>query len=162
VLVWKAGTLISLSKWLVSFDVKHLQQLGPDGTKTLLDHHLATFDAWLQVHFMSLFPSSQSYYCLTVVTLLDQLDSKEYNWMQHPVILEDLFISDNLLDLIDRMKTNIEFSQIVSKFLMDRKRAGLFWVNSQKYADLARYLLEFLHNKCVYSPYTLICTNKNA
>jgi len=111
---------------------------------------------------MCLFPSSQSHYCLTVVTLLDQLDPKEYNWTQHPVILQDLFISGNFLDLIDRMKANIEFSQIVSKFLMDRERAGLFWVNSQKYVDLARYLLEFLHDKCVYGSYTLICTNKNA
>ena len=112
---------------------------------------------------MSLFPSSQSRYCLTVVTLLDQLDPKEYNWTQHPVILQDLFISDNsTLDLIERMKENIEFSQIVSKFLMDRERAGLFWVNSQKYADLARYLLEFLHNKCVYSPYTPTCANTKA
>ena len=110
---------------------------------------------------MSLFPLAQSHYCLAVVTLLDQLDPKEYNWTQHPVILEDLFISDNLLDLVDRMKANTEFSQIVSKFLMDQERAGLFWVNSQKYANLARYLLEFLHNKCVYSPYTPICANTN-
>ena len=139
--------LILLSKWLVSFDTKHLQRLSPNGTETLLDHHLATFDGWLQVHLMSLFPSSQSHYCLTVVTLLDQLDPKEYNWTQHPVILQDLFVSDNLLDLVGRMKTNTEFSQIVSKFLMDQERAGLFWVNAQKYADLARYLLEFLHDK---------------
>ena len=139
--------LIPPSKWLASFDAKNLQQLSPDGTETLLDRHLATFDGWLQVHFMSLFPSSRSRYCLTVVTLLDQLDPKEYNWMQHPVILQDLFVSNNMLDLVGRMKANIEFSQIVSKFLTDRERAGLFWVNSQKYADLARYLLEFLHDK---------------
>ena len=113
----------------------------------MLDHHLATFDGWLQVHFMSLFPSSQSRYCLTAVTLLDQLDPKEYNWMQHPVVLQDLFISDNLPDLIGRMKTNVEFSQIVSKFLMNQERAGFFWVNSQKYADLARCILGFMRDK---------------
>jgi hypothetical protein len=61
--------LILLSKCLALFDAKNLQQLGPDGTETLLDRHLATFDGWLKVHLMSLFPSSQSHYCLTVVTL---------------------------------------------------------------------------------------------
>jgi hypothetical protein len=112
----------------------------------LLDHHLATFDGWLQAYLISL--SAGSLF-LAVLTLLDPLDLKEYNWTQLPVILQDpfLFISDNLLDLIVKMKENIEFSWVVSKFLMDRERAGFFWVNSQKYVDLARCILEILHDK---------------
>ena len=42
---------------------------------------------------------------------------------------------------------NIEFSRIVSRFLMDRERAKSFWVNSQKYGDLARCILEFMCDK---------------
>jgi len=42
---------------------------------------------------------------------------------------------------------NIEFTQIVSKFLMNRHRAGSLWVNSHTYADLATSILEILHDK---------------
>ena len=45
---------------------------------------------------------------------------------------------------------------------MDRARAGFFWVNSQTYVDLARYILEFLHDMSVYNPYTLVRANTNA
>ena len=88
-------------------------------------------------------------YFLAFVTLLDQLDPKEYNWKHLPFILQDPFLSipDKLLDLFGGTKEKIEFSRIVSKFLMDRERAGFLWVNSQKYADLARYILEFLRDK---------------
>jgi len=114
----------------------------------LLDHHLATFDGWLRPLFISLFDLEQSHY-IAVVTLLDQLDLKEYNWQRLSVILRDPipYISARLHNLFGGTKVNIEFSQIVSKFLMDRKRAGIFWVNSQTYADLGRDILEFLRNK---------------
>jgi hypothetical protein len=46
-------------------------------------------------------------------------------------ILEDpiSFVSEKLLDPIGGTKTDIKFSWIMSKFLMDREQAGLFWVN---------------------------------
>ena len=117
--------------------------------ETLLDHHLATFDRWLQPHFISLRASTRSWrYYLTVITLLDQLDQKEYNWKPLSVILqhEFPFTSDKALDLFQDT-TTIEFSRIMSKFLMDRQRAKSFWVNSQKYGDLARHILEFVCDK---------------
>ena len=137
---------ILLRKWLASPDAEHLQRLSPDRTETLLDHHLATFDRWLQAQFMSLSASSRTLDNLTVAALLDQLDPKEYNPRQLSVLLEDLFqfVSEKLLHLIARMKENMEFSRIVSKFLMDRDRAGSLWVNSQMYANLAMHLLKFL------------------
>ena len=87
--------------------------------ETLLDHHLATFDRWLQAHFMSLTASSRSHYYLTVVTLLDQLDPKELSfWQQVQVVLQCWIpfegISPNkFFTLFDRMKFNIEFTRIV-------------------------------------------------
>jgi len=84
---------------------------------------------------------------LQAVTLLDQLDPKEFNCQQVSVILQDRSPSAQLHLLFGGTKSNIEFSQIVSRFLMDRERAGFFWVNSQKYADLARYILELLRDK---------------
>jgi len=115
--------------------------------ETLLDHHLATFDGWLQAHLTSLPALSRSHY-LAVVTLFDQLDKKKYHWQWLSAILQDpfSFVFDKFLDLIGGTKEKIEFSRIVSKFLMDQARAGLLWVNSQTYADLARYLLEFLRD----------------
>ena len=98
---------------------------------------------------MSLTDSSQFYY-LTVVTLLDQLSPKEYNWQRLSVILQGqlpIVCPVKLRGLFGGTKSNIEFSRLVSRFLMDRERAGLFWVNSQTYADLARYILEFLGDK---------------
>ena len=164
VLVRKAGMLILFSKWLASSDAWHLQRLSPDGTETLLDRHLAAFNGWLQAHFMPLSAPSQSHYYLTIVTLLDQLDPKEYNWRLVSVILQGRLPSvllRKLRDLFGGTTANKEFSWIVSKFLMDRERAGLLWVNSQKYADLARYILKFLRNKWVYNPYTLVHANMN-
>jgi hypothetical protein len=115
--------------------------------ETLLDRHLATFDGWLQGQFMFLSASSWSHY-LAVVTLLDQLDPKEYTWQQLSVILEGQSpFAPNELFLFDGMKSNIEFSRIVSKFLMDRDRAGSFWVNPQTYVNLATPLLKILHDK---------------
>ena len=66
------------------------------------------------------------------------------------------------LELFGETELRIEFSRIVSKFLMDRERAGFFCVNSQKYADLARRLLEILCDKWVYNLYTLICAHTKA
>ena len=78
---------------------------------------------------MSSFPGS---HFLAVVTLLDQLDPTEYNWTQLAVLLRErfLFIPDKLLNLVGMMKANIEFSRIVSKFLIDQDRAGSLRVNS--------------------------------
>jgi len=95
----------------------------------------------------------------TIITLLDQLDPDDYNWMQLSVLLPNqleslVSIANGVdpfcvlqVDLFGRTEENIEFSRIVSKFSMDRERAGFFWVNSQKYADLARYILEFLYER---------------
>jgi len=100
---------------------------------------------------MSLSVSSRFWrYYLAVVTLLDQLDPKEFNWRQVSVILQHQFPIDLLVKLghlFGDTKANIEFLRIVSKFLMDRERAGSFWVNSHRYANLARYLLKFLRDK---------------
>ena len=139
---------ISLGKYLASSDAWHLQRLSPDGTETLVDHHSATFDAWLRELFMSLSPSSLShYYYLAVVTLLDQLNPKEYNWECVSVILRSRLPSTELLDLFDWIKADVEFSRILSKFLMDRERAGFLWVNPQRYVDLTRKILGFLRDK---------------
>jgi hypothetical protein len=93
---------------------------------------------------MSLSASSRSHY-LAVVTLLDQLDPKEYNWERLSVILEGHPPCTYALRvLFDGTKLSIEYSRIVSKFSMDRTRAGSLWVNSQTYANLARHILEFL------------------
>jgi len=88
-------------------------------------------------------------YFLAVLTLLCQLDPKENSYELFRVILRDRLLPVNLSpDPFDRTKANnIEFSQIVSKFLTDRGRARSLWVSPQKYADLARYLMEFLHDK---------------
>ena len=88
--------------------------------ETLLDHHLATFNEWLQAHFMPFYPGS--HFC-AVVTLLDQLDPEEYNWQQVWVILQgqsQTVFHIKLLHLFNQMKANVEFSRMVSKFLMDR------------------------------------------
>jgi hypothetical protein len=92
-------------------------------------------------------PSAIRYY-FAVVTLLDQLDPKEYNWRRVSVILQGrlLDVPTRLSDLFGGTKANVEFSRIVSKFLMDRDRAGLHWVNSRTYANLARHILEFLRD----------------
>ena len=114
--------------------------------ETLLGHHLATFDGWLQAHLMSSSASSRFHY-LAVITLLDQLNPKEYNWQRLSVILQCRLLPVKLFVLFHRMKANIELSRIVSQFLMDRGRARLFWVNSQRYIDLTRDILEFLRDK---------------
>jgi hypothetical protein len=119
----------------------------------LLDRHLATFDGWLQAQLRSLSASSWPYYYLAIVTLLDQLDPKEYNWLGLSMILRDLFrvvnlpfIPEKLRDLFGGTKY-IEFSRIVSKFLMERDRAGFFWVNPQTYVILATQFLKILRDK---------------
>ena len=100
------------------------------------------FDGWLQAYLKSLSPES---HFLAVVTLLDQLDPKEYNWQQVSVVLQSRSLI-RLSDLFGGTNANIEFSRIVSKFLMDPKRAGLLWVNSRTYARLASHILQFLHD----------------
>ena len=116
-------------------------------------------------------PTPVSPFLTTIITLLDQLDPEDYNWMQLSVLLpnqlESLVSITNgvdpfgvlQVDLFGRRKENVEFSQIVSKFLMDRERAGFLWVSPQKYADLARYILEFLYERWVYYHYILIRAN---
>ena len=90
--------------------------------------------------------SSPIRYYFAVVTLLDQLDPKEYNWQRVSVILQGRLpiVPSKLPDLFGGA---IEFSRIVSKFVTDRERAGLFWVDSQTYINLALYILEFLRDK---------------
>jgi len=118
--------------------------------ETLLDHHLAAFDRWLQACFMSLTGSSQPHDYLAVVTLLDQLNLKQVDWHQISVILQrrlSFDILDKLLFLFGEMGFDIEFIRIASKFLMDRDRAGSLWVDSHKYAGLATYISEILGDK---------------
>jgi hypothetical protein len=116
--------------------------------ETLLDRHLETFDEWLQARCISLSATPLSHY-LAVFMLLDQLDPKEDNWVQLSLILEGRpsFVPENLRVLFDGMKSNIEFSRIVSEFLMDRNRAGSLWVNLQTYVNLATQLLSILRDK---------------
>jgi hypothetical protein len=119
--------------------------------ETLLDHHLATFDIWLQAHFMSLIASSRPHYYLTVVTLLDQLDPKEFNWEQVSVILRhqlSFIPPDKFFHQFDGKTLNLAFTRIVSEFLVDRDRARSLWVDSNKlYADLVTYILGILRDK---------------
>jgi hypothetical protein len=98
---------------------------------------------------MPLSASSRSHY-LAVVTLLDQLDPKEHDWGRLSGILEgpgNLSHALHLHVLFGGTKSSIEYSRIVSKFPMDRTRAGSLWVNSQTYTNLARHILEFLRDK---------------
>ena len=107
-------------------------------------------------------PPWQAYDYPTVITLLDQLNQKKYNWKHIPEVLQNPYLfSAGDGKVMDLLKTNTESSCIVPKFLMDQERAKSFWVNSQKYADLARYILEFIHDKWVYNLYTLRCANMN-
>ena len=118
--------------------------------ETLLDHHLASFDAWLRAHFVFFDASSRLYHYLAVFALLDQLNPGQFDWYQVSAILQHQLTSPYihyLYDLFDRRKLNIEFTRIVSKFLMDRDRAGSLWIDSHKYADLATYILKILRDK---------------
>jgi hypothetical protein len=65
--------------------------------------------------------------------------------LQHqlPSTLQQVFF----FYLTNGVKLNIEFTRIVSKFLIDQDRAGSFWLGSDNYADLATYILEILHDK---------------
>ena len=101
---------------------------------------------------MPLNATSWPHYYLAVVTLLDQLNLKQFDWHQVSVILQHQLpatLLDTLLPLFGGMgfKFNIEFTRIVSKILIDRDRAGSFWLNSHNYADLATYVLEILRDK---------------
>jgi len=118
--------------------------------ETLLDHHLATFDTWLHAHLMPLYATLQPYCYLAVVTLLDQLNPKQFSWHQVSVILQHQLPStfcEKLDFLFGARRLNIEFARIVSKFLMDRSRAGSLWLDSHNYTKLATYILEILHDK---------------
>ena len=117
--------------------------------ETLLDHHLASFDAWLRAHFVS-FDAPPPRHYLAVLTLLDPLNPKQFHWYQISAILQHQLTAPYInyfYDLFDRRKLNIEFTRIVSKFLMDRDRAGSLWIDSYNYADLATYILKILGDK---------------
>ena len=133
--------------------------------ETLLDHHLASFDAWLRAYLVFFDAPSQRYHYLAVLTLLDQLNPEQFDWYQVSAILQHQLKPSHIhyLDgLFDGRKLNIEFTRIVSKFLMDRDRAGSLWINSHNYADLATYILEILGDKWVLNTYTLVRANTNA
>jgi len=91
------------------------------------------------------------YYYLTVFTLLDQLNPKQFYWRQLSVILQHQLpfdFLDKLVDLLDGTKFNIEFIRIASKFFMNRDRAGSLWVNPRRYyAGLVTYVLDILCDK---------------
>jgi len=97
------------------------------------------------------FPAESHFFA--VITLLDQLDPKAYNGKGLSMILRHQFHVPNL-DFVPYMlggdidgKLNIEFTQIVSKFLMDRVRAGSLWVTPQMYVNLTTRVLEILHDE---------------
>jgi len=119
--------------------------------ETLLDHHLATFDTWLHSWLTPSYAMSQPHYLFTVVTLLGQLDPKIFNWKQVSVILQrqllGRFMPSHWYHLLGRSGLNMEFTLIVSKFLMDRNRAGSLWINSHNYANLATPILEILRDE---------------
>ena len=113
--------------------------------ETLLDHHLKTFDGWLQKYLKSLSPES---HFLAAVTLLAQFDPEAHNWNWVNWLSLILRTPSSIFPLaLDILVKDIEFTRIVAKFLMNPDRAGSFWVNSRSYADLARYILEFLRHK---------------
>ena len=116
---------------------------------TLLDHHLASFDAWLHAYFVA-FDAAWPHY-LTVITLLDQLNPGQFSWYQVSAILQrqstPIHELSTLFKSFDGKELNIEFTRIVSKFLMDRDRARSLWINSHKYADLATNILKILGDK---------------
>ena len=70
---------------------------------------------------MSLLATPRLHYCLRVITLLDELDPKEYNWQQIMVVLRDHLLPAKLFDLFGGAKASLEFFRIVSNFLMDRE-----------------------------------------
>jgi hypothetical protein len=117
--------------------------------ETLLDRHSATFDTWLHTRLMPLNATSRPHYYLAVVTLLDQLNPKQFDWHHVSMILQhqlSVTVLDTLLPLFGGMgfKSNIEFTRIVSKFLMDRDRAGPLWVNSHNHADLGTSVVRLI------------------
>ena len=117
--------------------------------ETLLDHHLASFDAWLRAYFVSFAGASWPHY-LAVMTLLDQLNPKQFYWNQISAILQHQLASSRihyLYILFGATELNIEFTRIVFKFLMDRDRARSLWINSHNYADLTTYILKILGDK---------------
>ena len=94
--------------------------------------------------------SSLPHYYLAVVTLLDQLDPEEYSSQRVSVILRGripIIHLNKLLDLFGRTKENVDFSRIVSKFLMDQARSGSLWVNLQTYVNLATRFMKVLRDK---------------
>lgn len=113
-----------------------VQRLSPNGTETLLDHHLAAFDEWLRKRLSRRGLSSDLSHFLTAVTLLDQLNlhPEEFNWQTFSVLLETDPISGCLVSiarsltepvkLFDGTASQLAYSQIVSKFLTDQERAG--------------------------------------
>jgi len=137
---------LSFSKPLASSDAQHLQRLSPDGTETLLDHHLATFDRWLRAYLMS---SSGGLHllALAVISLLDQLDPEEYNPQGLSVILRSGLPLISPFYQLGEAQLNMEYARILSKFLMDRGRAGSLWVNPQMYVKLVTPFLKILRDK---------------
>ena len=86
---------------------------------------------------------------LAVVTLLDQLDPKEYDWERVSVIIEQGQLKDlsiNWRVLFGGMNVGVQFSRILSKFLMAPERASIFSVILY-YVDLVRYILDYLCDK---------------
>ena len=133
--------------------------------ETLLDHHLASFDAWLRAYFVFLDAASSRHRYLAVLTLLDELNPEQFDWHQVSAVLQQQLTSPpfhHLYNLFGVTELHIEFTPIVCKFLMDRDRAGSLWIDSHKYADLATYILEILGDKWVLNTYTLIRANTNA
>jgi len=139
-----------------------VQQLSPNGTETLLDHHLPAFDRWLQLKLQhwNYLSSSLLLYCLTVITIVDQLnvDSEGFNWQAFfvplvnkwvPIIRDLKFVVHGLTELFVGMEpSQMACSRIVSKFLTNPGRAGdTYCVDSWAYMNLSKKLLQILRNQ---------------
>ena len=134
-----------------------VQRLSPDGTETLLDRHSTAFDEWLREELLFRWGSfSEMSHFLTTVTLLDQLnvDPAGFDWQVLSVLVENKWITEGLISvahtlskpvrLFDGTKSQVAYLRVVSKFLMDRQRAGDFCVDSSAYTKLTMRLLDIL------------------
>jgi hypothetical protein len=143
-----------------------VQWLGTNGAETLLDHHKGAFDEWLRTQLppWRSFDFLDLFYFLTAVTLVDQVNVdpdgfNNFNWSAFSAILGDKQASAGLIDialsltkpvrLFDGTGSQVAYSQVaypqlVSKFLTDRERAGIFCVQSWMYVELTRQLLKIL------------------
>ena len=135
-----------------------IQRLSPNGTETLLDHHLAVFDEWLRSQLDPWVSCWALPDFLTAITLVDQLnvDAESFNWRTFSVILQHegaeslVPVAQDFTErvtLFNGTESQLAYPKIVSKFLMDPVRAGKFCVSCFEYVELAKQLLNILQDQ---------------